>query len=81
MKKFLKENWFTIVVNIAIVAAIVGGILYTLTYKAVPVEAQHQFYGTNLHSYLVFEHAITTGIGILALVVVNIVLHITEKRR
>ena len=74
MKRFFKDNWLSIVVNFLVVALFAGVILFSLTYQAVPVEAQHQFYGTNLHNYLIFEHSVLTFSCVVVLIVGNIVI-------
>ena len=74
MKKKIYEYklfWF-VVINLGILAIFAGIILYTLTYKSVPINMQHEFFGQDLHTYLVWEHALTTAIEVLLLVGANI---------
>ena len=64
MKKFLetlKKYWLAyLIFNLVIVVICVGIILYSLTYTSVPVNAQHLWYGTDLHTYLFWDHLFTT---------------------
>lgn len=81
MKKLLNSKWFIpLIINLLIVGIIVGTILYTLTYKSVPIQSQHEWYGNDLHTYLIFTHSIVTIIGIVLLAIVNLVLFIQDKK-
>jgi hypothetical protein len=72
MKKLVysKAFWY-IVLNVIIVGAIVGSILYTLTYKSVPLQYQHEWFGNDLHTFLVFDHSFTLGSGVICLAICN----------
>ena len=55
-------------------AIICGMILYTLTYKSVPIQSQHEWYGSDLHTYLIVTHSMMFGLGLFMMVVANILL-------
>lgn len=60
MKKevFLEALW----VIIPVVIVSVGYILFTLTYTQVPLREVHLPWATDLHTYLIVEHSIATGL-------------------
>lgn len=68
-------------VNLLVLGIVAGMILYTLTYKAVPVSAQHLWYATDLQTYLFWDHLITTIFGALCLASVNTVLIIDLRKQ
>lgn len=76
MKEFLKNYWPVIVFNLFITLIFVGGILYTLTYKSVPVQSQHLWY---LKIYLTWDHAFATGIWVFTEVLANVFLYFKCK--
>ena len=62
MNKKLEKFLLYAIPNLFIILCCCGYILFTLTYTQVPVTYQHYWFGNNLHEFLVFEHALTTGI-------------------
>lgn len=73
MKKLIysKAFWY-VLINVVIVGCVVGSCLFSvLVYKDVPYNDQHIF-GHNLHNYLIYEHSITLGFGILCALIGNI---------
>ena len=60
MKNFFKTFLPEFIVAAVITVALCVGILYTLTYTAVPLQAQHLWYAKDLHTYLTFQHASMT---------------------
>ena len=58
-------------INVLTVAILIISNLYSLTYTAIPVSAQHLWYATDLSTYLFWTHAINTGIGLLIMLVCN----------
>ena len=82
MKKLIysKAFWY-VVINVVIVGCVVGSILYTLTYTGVPIQYQHEWFGTDLHKFLIFEHSMTLGLGILFALVFNIWLTVEGENK
>lgn len=53
--------------NILVTICLVIGVLMTLTYKEVPLNERHMWFGDDLHTYLIYVHSFYTIIfGILA---------------
>lgn len=65
MKNFFKKYVVGIAVAIIILVVCCAVICYTLTYKSVPVSAQHLWYATDLHTYLLYTHFGMTIVGVL----------------
>ena len=76
MKKF---TLYYILWNIYVVTLFCGLILYTLTYKSVPVDVQHLWFGQNLHTYLIYAHASMFVCMLIFLVIGNIMITIMRK--
>lgn len=83
MNKKLATFLFYAIPNLFIVLCCLGYILFTLTYTQVPVNYQHYWFGNNLHEFLVFEHALTTGMmllgNLLATTFIAVKLHMDIK--
>lgn len=71
MSKGLFTALVFIGVNLFIIGIVVGINLYSLTYTAVPVSAQHLWYGTDLSTYLFWSHLLATVVGVIGLAIAN----------
>ena len=79
MKKLIysKAFWY-VLINVVIIGCVVGSCLFSaFVYKEVPYNYRHIF--DNLHDYIIYEHSITLGLGILCALVGNIGLAIKTK--
>lgn len=79
MKAFLKKNYPIIVMNVLLTVICFGLLLYTLTYRQVPIQSQHLWYGDNLHTYLIFTHLLDTVLWFIGTAIINIYWYVKVK--
>ena len=69
-----------VLLNVIITITCAIAILWPLTYTQVPVESIHQWYGRDLHTYLIYLHTVTTFLWVLGEGVVNILWFVMNKK-
>lgn len=69
-----RDIMWLIIANVCILGLTFGFILYSLTFKMVPVEESYTWYGQNLHTYLCVHHAQLLGAGIILDALANFLL-------
>ena len=74
-----RDDIVVIILNILFTATCTIMILWPLTFTQVPVEAVHNWYGKDLHTYLVFTHAMATGLWLFGEGLINTLWFISDK--
>ena len=82
VKKLSRNIEFIVIIVMNLVFTLVCAImiLWPLTFTQVPLNEVHNWYGKDLHTYLVFTHSLATGVWLLGEGVINILWIIHDKK-